>query len=249
MSGAFSSKYQRIQNVSANYTVDPADDAVVGTAATAFTITLYNPLGKYFKASPPGGRIMVVNSSTSAFPITIAAAAGSIIGPAVISPGQTVTYTSDGSSNWYSDSGSNGGAAGSLLTTQVPVTAANIFAMYAAPVAQLPAPGANKVIVMDTIITQWALTATQFANGGAVIYQYDNTVHGAGVNTCTATVAAAVVNAAAAATSILTGTGAVAGASTAVVNKGVFISNATGAFDTGTGTGLTTFVYRIVTVA
>lgn len=248
MSGQMSGKYEVIQSKSADYTVDPGDDAVVFTAATALTCTLYSPVGKYFRASPQGGRVMIINAAASINTVTVASASGgSIVGLSVLSPGQVAVYISDGQGNWYAESGAGGSSIGAAQTIRVNLTSANILAMFATPVAVIPAPGTGKLIIPDVIVTEWVPTATQYASGGATIFQYDSTANGAGVNSCNTTIAAAIINAATEDTTVLRGSGTIAAASSGFLNKGIFISNATGAFTTGTGVARITATFRILT--
>lgn len=125
---------------------------------------------------------------------------------------------------------------GGVRHTQVTLTAAEINGMYAAPKLLIAAPGAGKAIAINKVILQVARTATSFANGGAAIIQYDSTVNGAGTQALDSTVAATVFTGAAG-TAFSTRNGAIISDSTAtIVNKGIYLSNAIAAFDTGTGT-------------
>ena len=134
---------------------------------------------------------------------------------------------------------------------KVPMTAAQWNGMYAAPFEIIPAPGAGKAIIVRGMVAAMTFVAAQYAAGGAVILQYDTTVHGAGSNACgTGTIAAAAVNGFAASSSAgLVGQIPVAGiANTTFVNKDVSISNASGAFTTGDGTWNIHVWYEIVTL-
>lgn len=124
---------------------------------------------------------------------------------------------------------------GVVRTKIVALTAAQILGMAAAPVEVIPAI-AGKAIILDDFVFDLTGTATQFANGGVVNLQYKNTATGAGT-TLHADIAAAVVTGA---------TGRVvtqriakdlsATATADIVGIGVYISNKTAAFITGTGT-------------
>lgn len=128
---------------------------------------------------------------------------------------------------------------------KVSLTAAQINGMYAAPVLIIAAPGTGKSIAIvkaQFVITR---TATAFANGAAAIIQYDSTVNGGGTQACDSTIAATVITGAAG-TSFTQRNGAIISDSTAtIVNKGIYLSNITAAFDTGTGTA-TVDVWYIV---
>ena len=131
------------------------------------------------------------------------------------------------------------------------ITNAQMLAgIYATPVQLIPAPGANRVIVVTNATISIVYATTQYQNGGAVILQYDNTVHGAGTNTCTGTLAAASVNGATANNFILlVGTTQAWGLNTALGNKGVFISCATGEFTNGDSPLKYSIQYRIASLA
>lgn len=132
----------------------------------------------------------------------------------------------------------------------VALTAAQINGMYATPVQLLPAPGAGKLIIIDSIIWDVAFVSAQYAAGGAISAQYGNTIHGAGP-AASATLAAATLNSVAASSFL-----GEAGSSTvldvtktASLNTAVFISNATAAFTTGDSTVNLYIRYRIVSPA
>lgn len=115
------------------------------------------------------------------------------------------------------------------------LTAAQFNGMYAAPVQLIAAAGANTLIIVKQLVLELVYGAAQFASGGVVNAQYDSTVHGGGT-AATTTVAAATINGAAASSSLML-TGALAlAANTTCVNKGIYLSNATGAFTTGDST-------------
>lgn len=131
-----------------------------------------------------------------------------------------------------------------LIYATVAITAAEFNGMYAAPKLLLAAPGANKLILVDKMALAMTFVSADYAAGGVVAGQYDSTVHGAGV-LATATEAASDFFAAASTTFRLTGSTAIAPFSTSV-NKGLYLSNATGAFTTGDSTFVAHIWYRIV---
>jgi hypothetical protein len=127
---------------------------------------------------------------------------------------------------------------------QVTLTAAQLQAMYAAPVSILPAPAAGKLLIIDAIAFQFKHGATQFTGGGAVSFVY----HGTAVTPHTGSVAAAVVTAAADDVQYLgPNTSAAIDLQTAV-NIGLDIKNATAAFATGNGTAIVTVWYSVLTL-
>lgn len=134
---------------------------------------------------------------------------------------------------------------------KVAMTAAQWNGMYAAPFLLIPAPGAGMAILVKQITVAMTFVTTQFAAGGAVIAQYEATIHGAGSNSCgTDTIAAAVITGFAASGSAgMLGRIPIAGIADATfVNQGVYLSNQTGAFTTGDGTFNIHCFYSIVTL-
>lgn len=127
-----------------------------------------------------------------------------------------------------------------LQMVAVTLTAAQINGMYAAPV-QLIAGTTSKSIIVDYVMIRTNPTATAFASGGVVAPQLGNTVHGGGTLLSTTLPAATIISGTASDTLL----GATAANITLSQGTGVFLSNATGAFTTGTGT-ITVFVYYSV---
>jgi hypothetical protein len=132
----------------------------------------------------------------------------------------------------------------------VSLTAAQINGMYATPVQLIAAPGAGKLILIDSILWDIAFVSAQYAAGGAIAAQYGNTVHGAGP-AASGTLAAASLNGVAA-SGFLSNAGS-AGllnvAASASENTAVYLSNATGAFTTGDSTVHLYIRYRVVSPA
>jgi hypothetical protein len=122
----------------------------------------------------------------------------------------------------------------------VPLTAANLIAMYTTPVALIPAGAAGTNILVHKFMFTMTTTATAFTGGGVVAPQIANTAHGAGTLT-TATIAAAVVTAAAG-TSYTT---VIPVSYTGTAATGLFISNQTAAFAAGTGTAIVDVWYSV----
>lgn len=160
-------------------------------------------------------------------------------------PGARVLDLSSGI--WYVNNGStavpvfNSG----FLTKVVSLSAADLIAMYAAPVALIAAVP-NKAIILDSLEFVITRTSTAFTGGGVVAAQYDSTANGAGT-ALHATLAATVVTGAAG-TSYSARIPVVLSdvASTAIVGIGVYLSNATAAFAAGTGTAQVTLRYHLV---
>lgn len=134
-----------------------------------------------------------------------------------------------------------------ILSASVSLNQAAVQGAYAAPAQIIAAPGAGKILVpvQATIYTNFQTSA--FAGGGVAILQYDSTVHGAGTNALAATIPSAEITAAS--SQIYNLEGAVASALTGITNKGLFFSNATGAFTGGSASSTVVFTvsYYLVT--
>lgn len=156
-------------------------------------------------------------------------------------PAAARTYTvpdAGGNANFLFDQGVT-----SAITIQhvaVPLSSANILGMFATPVQLIPAGAAGTNIVVHKAMLTMTTTATQYASGGPVVFQLGSAAAGAGTAT-TASIAAAVVNATAG-TSYTT---VIPVSYTGTAATGLFISNQTGAFTTGTGTGVVDIWYSI----
>jgi hypothetical protein len=135
-----------------------------------------------------------------------------------------------------------------LKYVAVAVTAAEFNGMYAAPKLLLAAGGANTLIVLERAILSMTFVSAAYAAGGVVGLQYDATTHGAGV-AASNTEAAADFFAAASTAFQFTG---VSGNTVAIspftttVNKGLYLSNLTGAFTTGDGTWVVHLWYKVI---
>jgi len=131
----------------------------------------------------------------------------------------------------------------------VPVTAAQVNGAYATPFVLIAAGGANTLIRIHDVTIELDYGSAQFAGGGAMALQYDNTANGAGV-LASAALAAATLNGFTADSVVGLAGAAAAGTAAATVNKGIYLSNLTGAFTTGTGSVLNFHIsYSIVTTA
>jgi hypothetical protein len=140
-------------------------------------------------------------------------------------------------------------------TATVALTQAEIIGMYAAPKQLVAAPAAGEVISVEAIEILHTYSTTQYAGGGACKVQYDSTVNGAG--TAISADIDAVVKAAST-TNTMNRLGstilpvAAAGvdmAAAGIVAKGVFLSNASGAYSAGNAGNVLKLriTYRVVT--
>ena len=135
-----------------------------------------------------------------------------------------------------------------IQTASVALTAAQFNGMYATPVQLVAAQGANTLIVVNQIQILMTYGSAAFAAGGVVAAQYDSTANGAGVIAST-TIAAASFQATAS-TGFNMNPGVVAETFSTCVNKGLFLSNVSGAFTTGTGSSFVVKVwYSVVATA
>lgn len=132
-----------------------------------------------------------------------------------------------------------------LIYTTVAITAAQFNGMYAAPKLLVAAPGANKLISVDKLDLLMTYVSANYAAGGVVAVQYDSTANGAGVIAST-TWAAAAFQAAASTGWLFGASSSVAQTFSTTVNKGLYLSNITGAFTTGDSTFVAHIWYRII---
>lgn len=131
--------------------------------------------------------------------------------------------------------------------TTVAITAAEFNGMYAAPKLLLAAGGANTLQVLDQLQLVMTYGAAAFAGGGVAAVQYDSTANGAG--TIASTTLSAATFQAAASTTFTMNAGVVALPFSTTVNKGLYLSNLTGAFTTGDSTMVAHLWYRTIPTA
>jgi hypothetical protein len=124
----------------------------------------------------------------------------------------------------------------------VAISAAAFNGMYAAPIQLVAAGGANTLLVLDQLQLVMTYNSTNYAAGGVAAVQYDSTINGAGVIAST-TLAAATFQAAAS-TTFTMNSGVVALPFATTVNRGLFLSNITGAFTTGNSAMVAHVWYR-----
>jgi len=191
--------------------------------------------------------------STIGTPGYITAQAANIV---AINEGAFTWLTSDvvlveGSDGWAyftisADFTSLVGLGSTLQSVSIPLSNAQILGMYAAPVLVLPAPAANTVNVVASALLNIKYGTTQFAAGGVIALQYENTVHGAGTAAST-TIAAATLNGVTA-NEIITMTQPTTLLLAAATAQPLYLSNQTGAVTTGDSTGTLKVFYRNVYV-
>ena len=124
-------------------------------------------------------------------------------------------------------------------SASVSLTAAQVLAAYATPQLIVPAPGVGRglIVIAANVVTE---VSTAFGGGGAAIIEYGAVANGAGSNSLSATIPAAQINAASSQVYSMAPFAATTVTATSVVtNKGVYFSNATGAFTGGAGSTIT----------
>jgi hypothetical protein len=124
-----------------------------------------------------------------------------------------------------------------LITKRVIVPSVDLLGMFAAPWSVIPAPGNNRVAIVQFILVQTAPDpALSYTGGGAVSLVY----HGTSQAVHSGVVAAAVINSPTPTYNTLP---PLATAIQPPVNTGIDITNAAGAFLTGDGTLIVTVWY------
>ena len=127
-------------------------------------------------------------------------------------------------------------------TAVITLTAAQIATLFATPLTIFPAPGPNKVLLIDDIVVQYKPGGTAFTGGGVITFQY----HGTAINPHSSNVAASTLNTLTASVNVLP---VPTSNIVAPPNVGLDILNATGAFATGNGSIIITIYYAIQTLS
>lgn len=133
-------------------------------------------------------------------------------------------------------------AVNTIQYAKIAMTAAQFNGMYATPYLMLAAPAAGSVIVIKNFVLAQAYGGAAYASGGAINLQYGNTTHAAGV-AASNTISAASITGMNASQQVGTNGLMAAGANTATA---IYLTNATGAFTTGTGTWNVHVWYAVV---
>ena len=127
------------------------------------------------------------------------------------------------------------------------LTAAQVNTMYTTPVELLPAPAAGSFYVVQQAILVNENGGTAWTSGGAITIGYSNANPGS-PNALTGTIAATFLTSPVAKQIITLAGAQIATALESTVDAlGIFISNATGVFATGTGTLKVRLLFTIVT--
>lgn len=136
-------------------------------------------------------------------------------------------------------------ALNTLQYAAVPISSAEFQGMFAAPKLLIAAPGVNQLIVVERAALAMTFAGAALTAGGVVAFQYDSTINGGGVKASNTEVAADFTGAAASTTFAFLGNTTVMPFTT-TVNKGLYLSNATAAFATGTSTFVAHIWYKII---
>ncbi len=145
-----------------------------------------------------------------------------------------ITYQATVSSGVITLSPLNTGNGGSSFLS-VNLTLAQLQTLYDTPVLLVPAPGAGNLILVDKFSLNVVYGSAAFTGGGVIAPQYGNTVHGGGTVATSATIAATELTSLSANT-IVSLVGLLADTATSgIINKGIYLSNATADFASGTG--------------
>jgi hypothetical protein len=191
-----------------------------GPSVVAYIATASAGGGSGLSNALPSGDILVGNASNIATPVAMS-------GAATISNTGVVSL-----------------APAYLQYVAVPITAAQFNGMYAAPVQLVAAGGANTLIVVKQIQLLMTYGSAAFAGGGVAAAQWDSTANGAGV------IATTTLSAATFTPVVSTGfnfnSGVVPETFSTCVNKGLYLSNITQAFTTGTGSSFVAHVWYAV---
>lgn len=126
-------------------------------------------------------------------------------------------------------------APNALQLATILISSTTILNMNAAPVTVL-AGVAGKTIIVNRALLRTSVTSTHYAAGGAIGLVYETSG-----NAATGTIPASVIAASTNAEGIMSGISVVSAQA-----KGIQITNATGAFTTGTGTGTLYLWYQLI---
>lgn len=192
----------------------------------SLTVTNVNPIGQITTLSIPdpvnaAGRFMIGATNTPFVSGNVPMASGT--------------------GGLFVDSGIPAANIGPLVAT-VTMTAAQVNAAYTTPFQIIAAPGAALavIIVNASIITE---VSTAFTSGGVAQLQYGNANHATGTLATSATIATAEITASASQIFTQLGLAAATVLATATYkNLGIFFTNATQTFATGTGSTVTCVV-------
>lgn len=219
--------------------------------ASVNNVTIVATTGDSVKlpVSAPGLNISIINSAASNSMQVFGSGTDTINGVAtatgVSQPSDTiVTYFCTLAGSWFS----NYQLIANNLSASVSVSSAEFKGAFAAPKLLVSAPGANNLIMVDSMQLIMTYGTAAYAGGGVVFAQYDSTASGGGVKATNTEAASDFFSSVSAAFSFIGTSGNTVGIIplSSSVNKGLYLSNATGAFITGDSTFVVKVFYRIV---
>ncbi len=183
----------------------------------------------------PSGNILVGNGAGTSIPASVA-----MSGDATIIASGALTIANNAVTSAKT-------AVNLIQYARVTMTAAEFNGMYGAPKLLVAAAGSNTLIVLHRAALDMLFVSAAYAAGGPVAIQWDSTVHGAGAlasnSEAAADFAAGVSTSFQFSGAFGDTVGAVALSTT--VNKGLYLSNTTGAFTTGDGTFVVHLWYSV----
>ena len=230
-----------------------AADTLSTIAATDYFLPMRFALGLddvLFVVGSDGTQIRNVTSAQNASSVTTALLlSGGLIDTADLADG---AVTPDKLNASVAGAFIDGGAGTALTisstvtrTVSVAVTSAQFKGMYDTPVELIPAAGANTLISVAFAAFELEYGLANYADGGSVALQYDSTASGGGV-AASATIGKNTINGYSQ-DSVNAMRGDIdSGAATAIVNKGIYLSNATEAFTTGDSDVYLHITYSVV---
>ena len=186
-------------------------------------------------------------ASVISIPDPAAATADFVIAPSALVSGNLVAAS--GTAGLVVDSGVSltaGAAAGVVYNAIVTMTAAQVNAAYTTPFQIVAAPSASQAIIVlnAQVITE---VSTAFTAGGVAQIQYGNTNHAGGTIATSATIATAEITAASSQIFTMAPIAAATVLATASFKGlGLFFTNATQVFATGTGSTVTIAVQYVI---
>lgn len=129
---------------------------------------------------------------------------------------------------------------------QITLTSAQLKALNTTPVLVLAAPALpGDTILVDSYVLNYIYGTVAYTSGGAIVLGYDTTA----TTPASATIAATFLTSPAA-NQVASALGSLASAlSSAVIDKGLYITAATGNFATGDGTVIVTVYYRVLSIS
>lgn len=125
-------------------------------------------------------------------------------------------------------------------------TNAELLGMYTTPKIIVAAQGSGTIAVLDSYVIDYAYSTAATAAGGLITAQYGSTDHAGGV-ICSAGIPAATLNGLSASGQLIDFGAPCGAANTVIENAAIYLSNASGAFTTGSGTANVYAKFHVLT--